>query len=294
MLELYSGNGTIGAIASTILGECPVASVDRDSKYGVPTIRANLPGDTDVIVRECRKLFPGMRAIIWASPDCTHYSIAKTVGERDLVTADANVTPINDIAIALDALVVIVENPATGLLVGRDVISFLPFKTEVHYCRYGRLYPKPTMLWCSHDLRAYGFEPRTCNRDCDASYVRNGIRRHVRSVIDYGVGVRISVPDTLVASVFRAVSRLAHALLPAPPAFDPQQPRPARADDSGAVDVIMDSRIADDGDVELLVEWVGHDHAEWIPAANLDADVGTYDFLDQGVRDECLELLGHM
>lgn len=291
VLELFSGNGTVGAIASTLLGECPVVTVDWSDTYGVPTIRATLPRDTELVIQTCRKMFPGMRPVMWASPDCSQYSIAKTRGARDLVTADANVTPIHEIATALGALVVIIENPATGLLVGRDVISFMPFKTEVHYCKYGRLYPKPTMLWCTHDLREHGFTPRVCNRDCDASYVRNGVRRHVRSLTDYGLGVRISVPDALVASVFKTVSTLVRALLPAVPAFDPSEPRAARADDVGVVDLILACRVASDESVELLVEWVGHDHAEWICAGNLDADVGTYDFEDEDVRDECMKLL---
>ncbi len=291
VLELFSGHGSVAAIASEILGNCPAVTVDRSDEHGVPTVRATLPRDNDAVVRRCKELYPCRVPVVWASPDCTQYSVAKTVGVRDFVTADANVRAVQQIATALNALAVIIENPA-GKLVGRDVIRFMPFRYEVHYCKYGRLYRKPTMLWCSHDLIAHGFEPRVCARDCDATYVRNGVLRHVYNVCDFGVDVRVSVPDSLVAAVFRAVSGVVAASgVAAPEAFDPAKPRPARADDVGEVDFIQDSRLDAHGGVELLVAWVGHDHCEWIDAANLDADIEEYDFADDDVRADCVDLL---
>lgn len=99
---------------------------------------------------------------------------------------------------------------------------------------------------------------RTCNRDCDASNVHRGTRRHVRTVMDYPIAVCISVPDTLVASVFQAVKCIVDTIPVR--AFDPQQPRPARADAVGQIDMIAGFR-GEGNDVEILVEWRGHDRA---------------------------------
>lgn len=290
IIELFSGHGSVSDIGRTFLGDCPVVSVDIDDTYGEPTIRATLPRDSALVIQQCRALYPDARPIVWASPPCTDYSIAKTSGTRDLEAADRNVAVIPEIATALNAVAVLIENPATGLLVGRKVISFMPFKFEVHYCKYGRLYQKPTMIWCSHDLRAFGFQPRVCKYDCDACYRCNGTgnMRHARSVASYGIGMRISVPDGLVACVFRAVSEQVRALLP--PASDTVLPRAARADDVGAVNLILGSRAAEDGSAEVLVEWVGHDHTDWIAAANLDADMELYDYVDEDVRAMCVAL----
>jgi len=295
VLELFSGNGTVAAIASDVLDRCPIITVDRSDAHGNPTIMATLPRDNELVAQRCRELCPGRRAIIWASPDCTQYSRAKSLGVRDLVAADANVQAVREIATALDALALIIENPWTGLLKGRDVISFMPHKTRIDYCKYGRLYQKPTMLWTSHDLTQYGFAPRVCAYDCDATIVREGCRNsHLNTVSDYGIGVRISVPDTLVSSVFMSVHRLAIELLPPPPvdllqsAGGPLQPRAARDDSSGVVDFITDARREPDGAVNLLVSWVGYDHNEWIAEGNLDADIDEYHFLDERVREKCL------
>lgn len=291
VLELFSGHGSVSAIASSLLDECQVVTVDESDEHGTPTIKATLPRDNALVVEYCRTRFPGGRPVIWASPDCRHYSRLRTTGARNLEEADAAVRAAQEIAVSLDALVLIIENPATGMLVGREVISFMPFRSEVHYCRYGRLYRKPTMLWFSHDLRKYGFEPRMCQYTCDATYVRHGVKRHLRSVTDYCIGVRISVPDALVACVFTAVASLVRESLPAVDTFDPAAPREARRDDEGVVDSILDCRVMEGGAVELRVSWVGHDHRDWIDAGNLNADIATYDFEDPDVEARCLALL---
>ena len=57
------------------------------------------------------------------------------------------------IAQQLDAIMVFVENPATGLLASRDVIGFMPHRHRVDYCQYGTGYRRATAAGpgCMHD-----------------------------------------------------------------------------------------------------------------------------------------------
>lgn len=289
ILELFSGHGHVSSVGAKVL-RCPVVTVDMSREYSTPTICATLPRDNSLVISECARLYPGLSPIIWASPPCQEYSTAKTRGERDLRAADACVEAVQTIAEALNARVVIVENPATGMLVQRDVIKFMPFHSKVNYCKYGTMYPKPTMLWFSRDLLEYGFRPLVCNWDCSASYVRVGVKRHVDWIADYDIGDRISVPKPLIADVFIAVAKVVMADVST---IEPVRgPRLSRKDDIGVVNVIMKVRANDDDTVDVCVSWVGCDHDEWIPADNLDCDITEYSFWDDDVREECICLLG--
>ena len=290
VLELYSGRGEVSAVASTVLDNCPVETLDMSTAYGQPTIEAKLPDDNKQVVEHLKQKYPGMRPVIWASPDCTHYSRARSnaILERDLDTADKGVHAVRQLGLALNALLTIIENPGTGLLVGRDVIRFMPYSFQVNYCQYGALYPKPTMLWCSHDLSATGFVPRLCNGTCDASFVASGMRRHVRNVCDFDRSIRISVPPALVACVFKSVRPLLDKIMPAIP--EPHCVRAARNVESYEVDYISGVRVTDTG-VQLRVAWVGYDVDDWIDARNLDAGIEEYGFIDNNVKDEVLEMM---
>lgn len=353
VLELYSGNADVGRIAGTMLS-CPVESVDADARWR-PTILAELPRDTGKVIAAIKFKHPGRRCVMFASPPCAHYSVARTTGgERDLLAADARVAAVHVIAAALDAVVTVIENPRTGLLKSRAVIGRMPFKFAVDYCRYGKLYRKQTMIWCSHDLSAYDFSPRVCCGDCDATYHRaalrfnSGPRRHVLCINDVDFAERISIPEALIASIFRAVCNIVREL-PDPmdgvlqqrprtplalptyskssddascssdasysdasasssgasssssqsPSIEPLRLRTTRmrrsaagmvgayqpcAERPRAIDVVSDCRRnADTGIVEVLVSWKGHDHIEWVAAADLDCNASGYSFISKAV-----------
>lgn len=103
-----------------------------------------------------------------ASPPCQAYSRVRTTPpatKTDLKEADKLVAIVQKFATELDSIACIVENPATGLLVGRDVITFLEHTTTVNYCKYGGLLRKATMLWSSFPLTSFGFTPLLCTND---------------------------------------------------------------------------------------------------------------------------------
>ena len=80
---------------------------------------------------------------VWASPACTHFSIARTTGgPRDIQGATALVQRCLEIAEYFGCEWCL-ENPATGLLKRQPLIEGRPF-TDVTYCRYGFDYRKQT------------------------------------------------------------------------------------------------------------------------------------------------------
>jgi len=101
---------------------------------------------------------------VWASPPCTEYSIARTKARRprNLELADAIVGRTIDIITYFGGAYWL-ENPATGLLAGRAVISTLPEPYLVSYCMYGRPFRKNTYLWTN-----VPFQECPCSRECGA------------------------------------------------------------------------------------------------------------------------------
>ena len=86
--------------------------------------------------------------VIWCSPPCTQYSIARSRAKtpRDLEGADALVQRCLDIISFWSPKYWFIENPQTGLLKTRDVVQGVPF-VDLDYCMYGAPYRKRTRIW---------------------------------------------------------------------------------------------------------------------------------------------------
>ena len=113
--------------------------------------------------------------VIWASPDCTQYSIARTTAKtpRNFFKADALVERCLDLIDQLEPKVWFLENPDSGYLKTRAVVQGLHF-VRVDYCMYGCLYRKRTRLWTNVTT----WHPQLCDRShlVDNKHIRTAQR----------------------------------------------------------------------------------------------------------------------
>jgi hypothetical protein len=147
-----------------------VQSLDMDPKCN-PTWTANI-----LEWEAWKDIEPGTLDFIWASPPCVQYSRARTTAKtpRDLAGADRIVYRTLEIITYLRPKAYLIENPQTGMLKDRVVLSHTIFR-DVCYCRYSdgekHTYRKPTRLWGWLPT----FEPRPmCTRKDPCEFSRTG------------------------------------------------------------------------------------------------------------------------
>ena len=106
---LCSGTGSLGAPFREAGWE--VVDVDWDGRYGAEI-------QTDITTWHYAAAFePGHFDVVWASPDCTQYSCAKTTGPpRDFEKADRLVQACRSIIEYFSPVIWFLENPDSGLL----------------------------------------------------------------------------------------------------------------------------------------------------------------------------------
>ena len=152
LLELFCGTKSISRVFEQ--HGWTTTTLDFNEKTD-PTICCDILEVTD----EMLELFVKPDAI-WASPLCTHYSRARTTAKtpRDLLGSDKLVRKVLDIA-AYFGCPYFMENPHSGLLRTRDVVSGIPMRV-LDYCQYadeeypGR-YRKRTSVWTNTEWYPY-------------------------------------------------------------------------------------------------------------------------------------------
>ncbi len=167
VLELFSGTGSISKYCKSYPDIYdPVISVDFDPQWN-PTIL------TDIQKWNYSKYAQHTFDIIWASPPCTEFSRAKTIGVRDLQGANDIVATTLEIIDYMRPKVYFIENPATGLLCDMSYMSHMPY-VDVDYCMYSTFgYRKRTRIYTN----LKGFAPLKCEKQC--GYCVNG--KHVNT-----------------------------------------------------------------------------------------------------------------
>ena len=155
VLELFAGTRSIGKAFEERGHE--VFSIDWDKDFENIDWHADISTITaqDIIERF------GEPDVIWASPDCSSYSIAAISHHRKRED-DGNLAPVSDYAKFCDKTnthllelikelnpkYYFIENPRGGLRKMR-FMQGLPRYT-VTYCQYGDTRMKPTDIWTNH------------------------------------------------------------------------------------------------------------------------------------------------
>ena len=161
LLNLCSGTGSVSKPFIDAGWEC--VDVDWDSRFDATHV-------CDIMTWDC-PYEAGHFQVVWASPDCTQYSRARTTAKtpRNFEMADGLVKRCLDLIARLQPRLWFVENPDTGLLKARAVVASLPF-VRVDYCMYGCEYRKRTRIWTNAK-----WQPSLCDR----SHLVNG--RHAKT-----------------------------------------------------------------------------------------------------------------
>lgn len=185
ILEVCCGTKSASKAIKRLWPGAKIVTLDIDSKHA-PTLLA------DVNHWRFRKdVFPsGYFDIIWASPPCTEYSVAKTTGVRDLTAADRIVKSVRRIIDYFQPKAWFIENPHALLHVRRIMADIDHLRTTCTYCQYGASYRKETDVWtnvavklkhckltpCAH-FRAFGCHSRTAQAGPSGKSQRPGTRR---------------------------------------------------------------------------------------------------------------------
>jgi hypothetical protein len=178
LLELYSGTGSVGHVVKKAFGGAEIVSIDIHPKY-------NPTHATDILKWDYTRYPVGYFDMVWASPPCTEYTIAKRVGARNLKQADKTVKWTLRIIDYLKPRWWFVENPrGGGLLDKRPFMKcFETMKHRCTCCHYGAAFRKPTNIWsnvqnlnlrcCSkndrcRDKRLNGYHPQVAQHSASS------------------------------------------------------------------------------------------------------------------------------
>lgn len=168
VLELFAGTRSIGKAFEKHGHE--VFSVEWDKDFEDIDLYADI---LTVTVEEILKTF-GRPDVIWASPDCSSYSIA-AISHHRRREENGNLAPVSEYAkfcdrvnqhvlcliLALSPKYWFIENPRGGMR-KMDFMNGLPRYT-VTYCQYGDNRMKPTDIWTNHPNP--NFKPMCKNGD---------------------------------------------------------------------------------------------------------------------------------
>jgi len=167
VLELFSGTGSVGKCC-------------KELGWDVVSVDLLLPADhkVDIMDFNYKQYEKNDFDIVWASPPCTEYSKAKSVGVRDIEGANKLVKKAIEIIEYFKPEWWFIENPQTGLLKKQSFMESLPY-VDCDYCMYGKPYRKRTRIWTNKSC-----EMLLCNKAC-GSFVDG---RHIGSCGTGGQG----------------------------------------------------------------------------------------------------------
>ena len=191
LLELFSGTKSVGKVAEQLGYE--VTSLDLK----------NADINCDIMNWNYTVYESGHFDVIWASPPCTEYSCAKTVGVRNIDKANDIVLRTIEIIEFLNPKYYIIENPQTGKLKDQWMMYGFSY-VDVDYCKYGMPYRKRTRLWNN----VLEFKPRPlCKKDCNSmvgnKHIATAQRGSRKTLYQYNTLSQLySIPSELIHDIF--------------------------------------------------------------------------------------------
>lgn len=160
VLELFAGTRSVGKAFEARGHE--VFSVEWSKDFENIDLYADIGtlSAEDILTRF------GKPDVIWASPDCTTYSVA-AISKHRRREADGSLSPVSeyakfcdkvnahvvDLIRELNPTYYFIENPVGGLR-KMPFMQSLPRYT-VTYCQYGERRQKPTDIWTNHPFPAF-------------------------------------------------------------------------------------------------------------------------------------------
>lgn len=170
VLELFAGTRSISKAFEKRGHKAFSVEWDKDFE------NINLYEDiNNITAKDIIKLCGGVPDVIWASPDCTTYSIAAISHHRKKNIETGNLDAVSDYAKFCDKTnkhvldlieelkpkYYFIENPRGGMR-KMDFMKGL-YRYTVTYCQYGDTRMKPTDLWTNHPDPC--FKPMCSNGD---------------------------------------------------------------------------------------------------------------------------------
>ena len=202
VLELFAGTRSIGKEFEAKGYE--VYSIEWDKEH------PNIDWYVDIGTITTQDIIDrfGVPDVVWASPDCTSYSVA-AISHHRIREDDGNLTPKSDYAKFCDKvnihvidminelleinpkLIYFIENPRGGMR-KMNFMKDLPRYT-VTYCQYGDTRMKPTDIWTNHPNPK--FKPPCKNGDTCHESAPRGSRTGTQKI--KGAKDRSRIPEQL-------------------------------------------------------------------------------------------------
>lgn len=206
LLELFAGSRSVGSIAD--VRGWQVFSLDIQ-----PFEKIDLVKD---ILEVTKQDLPFIPDVIWASPDCTTFSIAAISTHRNGTEAKSEKAKNGDAMLAKTIEIIswfpnakfFIENPM-GMMRKMPILQGI-HRAEVTYCSYGDTRMKPTDIFTNHQRSIFspnGWQPRPkCwngNKSCHHEAAPRGSRTGTQGI--KGSYDRSRIPLDLVKEVLDSI-----------------------------------------------------------------------------------------